>query len=175
MPSQLRSLLGTIRKKPTKASDGRSDEAASGMKSAQKTAVTNDLKNLGFKNAKFAVEAITTLASGDPIDDKDLMLEHGVEMLQGLPFNSGLSAKVSDGFISMLWHDLPHPTPTMAGPTARYRRHDGSGNNPWNPEMGKAGSPYARNVPPSKPKGTRPISYKDICAKVLRRAQSTQR
>lgn len=158
MPGQLRSLLGTIRKKPTKASDGRSAEASSGIKNPEKTAIKDDIKNLGFKNAKFAVEAITTLASGAPIDDKDCMLEHGVEMLQGLPLNSGLSAKVSDGFISMLWHDLPHPTPTMAGPAARYRRHDGSGNNPWNPEMGKAGSPYARNVPPSKPKG-KPFTF----------------
>lgn len=153
MPNQLRSLLGTIRKKPTKASDGRSDEAASGMQSNQKTTIRHDVRNLGVKNAKFAVEAVTTLASGEPLDDKDLLLEKGVEMLQNMPPDSGLSAKVSDGFISMLWHDLPHPTPTHAGPSARYRRHDGSGNNPHNPEMGKAGSPYARNVPPSKPKG----------------------
>lgn len=153
MPSQLRSLFGTIRRKPTKASDGRSAEASGGIKHAEKTTISHDIKNLGVKNARFALEAITTLASGDPLDDKDLLLEHGVEMLQGLPPNSGLSEKVSDGFIAMLWHDLPHPTPTMAGPTARYRRHDGSGNNPWNPEIGKAGSPYSRNVPPSKPKG----------------------
>lgn len=83
----------------------------------------------------------------------ELLLEHGVEMLQGLPPNSGLGAKVSDGFISMLWNDLPHPSSTHAGPTTRYRRHDGGGNNPHNTEMGKAGSPYARNVPPMKPKG----------------------
>ncbi|KAH6612649.1 heme peroxidase [Boeremia exigua] len=169
MPSQLRSLLGTIRKKPTKASDGRSEEAASGMKSAEKTAIKDDIRNLGLKNAKFAVEAITTLASGEPMDDKELLLEHGVEMLQGLPLNSGLSAKVSDGFISMLWHDLPHPTPTMVGPTTRYRRHDGSGNNPWNPEMGKAGSPYARNVPPSKPKGPNLPDVEDVYEALLKR------
>lgn len=175
MPSQLRSLLGTIRKKPTKASDGRSDEEASGMAAPKKTAISSDLRTLGLKNAKFAVEAITTLASGDPIDDKELMLEHGVEMLQGLPLNSGLSAKVSDGFIAMLWNDLPHPTPTMAGQTARYRKHDGSGNNPWNPEMGKAGSPYARNVPPSKPKGKHFASTNNIDIDALRRAQSAQR
>lgn len=113
----------------------------------------SDITGLGVKNTKFALEAITTLASGEPLDDKDLLLEHGVEMLQGLPLNSGLSAKVSDGFISMLWNDLPHPTPTHAGPSARYRSHDGSGNNPHLPNMGKAGSPYARNVPPMKPKG----------------------
>lgn len=28
-----------------------------------------------------------------------------------------------------------------------------SGNNPWIPEMGKAGTPYSRSVPPSKAKG----------------------
>jgi hypothetical protein len=153
MPSQLRSLLGTIRRKPTQASDGRSAEASSGAKNAEKTTIGHDLKGLGLKNARFALEAITTLASGEPLDDKELLLENGVQMLQGLPTNSGLSAKVSDGFITMLWNDLPHPSPTHAGPTTRYRRHDGGGNNPHNPEMGKAGSPYARNVPPMKPKG----------------------
>ena len=153
MPSQLRSILGTIRKKPTKASDGRSAEDSSGVKNNEKTGILSDVRNMGVKNAKFAVEAITTLASGEPLDDKDLLLEQGVSMLQGLPPNSGLGAKVSDGFISMLWHDLPHPSPTHAGPSARYRKHDGSGNNPHEPDMGKAGSPYARNVPPLKPKG----------------------
>jgi hypothetical protein len=127
------------------------------MKHEKKTSVVSDISGLGIKNTKFAVEAITTLASGEPLDDKDLLLEKGVEMLQSLPSNSGLSEKVSDGFIAMLWQDLPHPTPTHAGPSARYRKHDGSGNNPHNPEMGKAGTPYARNVPPTKPKGTSEI------------------
>jgi len=169
MPSQLRSLLGTIRKKPTRASDGRSAEAASGLKSNDKTAISHDLKNLGIKNARFAVEAITTLASGEPLDDKDLLLENGVQMLQGLPLDSGLSAKVSDGFIAMLWNDLPHPSLTHAGPSARYRRHDGGGNNPHNPEMGKAGSPYARNVPPSKPKGPNLPDVEDVYEALLKR------
>jgi hypothetical protein len=70
MSNSLRSLLGTIRKKPTKASDGRSAEDASGVKSSAKTTIGHDLKNLGVKNAKFALEAITTLASGEPLDDK---------------------------------------------------------------------------------------------------------
>ncbi|KAI8935646.1 hypothetical protein NX059_007172 [Plenodomus lindquistii] len=129
----------------------------------------NDLKGMGMKNAKFALEAVTTLASGEPLDDKDLLLEQGVEMLQGLPPNSGLSAKISDGFITMLWNDLPHPTPTHAGPSARYRRHDGGGNNPHNPEMGKAGSPYARNVPPSKPKGPNLPDVEDVYEALLKR------
>jgi hypothetical protein len=156
MPSQLRSLIQTIKRKPTNAADGRTSIDAAkaiGATNGEKTSMFHDLTHLGFKNTQTVAHALTTLASGDPMDDKDLMLENGVAMLQGFPLNSGLSETISDGFITMLWSDLPHPNPTLAGPVARYRRHDGGGNNPWDPEMGKAGTPYARNVPPMKPKG----------------------
>lgn len=169
MPSHLKSLLGTIRKKPTNASDGRSAEASAGAAKAPKTTVVSDIKNLGLKNTKTILEAITTLASGDPLDDKELLLENGVAMLQGLPLNSGLSEKVSDGFISMLWHDLPHPPPTIAGPTSRYRRHDGGNNNPWWPDMGKAGTPYSRSVPPLKPKGPTLPDVESVYEALLKR------
>ncbi|EMD61935.1 hypothetical protein COCSADRAFT_38736 [Bipolaris sorokiniana ND90Pr] len=170
MPGQFSTLIEKIRKKPTRASDGRSAEASSGgVKANNRTSVMSDITGLGVKNTKFALEAITTLASGEPLDDKDLLLEHGVEMLQGLPLNSGLSAKVSDGFISMLWNDLPHPSPTHAGPSARYRNHDGSGNNPHLPNMGKAGLPYARNVPPMKPKGPNLPDVEDVYEALLKR------
>ena len=152
MPSQLKSFLGTIRRKPSKAPDGKTDQEA-GVATAQKTSLVHDLTHLNLKQARTVAQAITTLASGEPLDDKDLLLEHGVSMLQTLPLNSGLSQTVSNDFIGMLWNDLPHPPSTKAGPTARYRQHDGSGNNPWVPEMGRAGSPYSRSVPPLKPKG----------------------
>lgn len=80
---------------------------------------------MGLKNAGTVAGAITTLASGEPLNDKELLLENGVAMLQSLPLNSGLSATISGQFIGMLWNDLPHPPPTIAGPTSRYRRHDG--------------------------------------------------
>ena len=153
MLGQLKSMRGSIRRKPTKAADGRSEEAAAGITLNEKTSISHDVKHLGLKNTKTVATALTTLASGEPLDDKDFLLENGVSMLQGLPLDSGLSEKVSDGFISMLWHDLPHPPSTVAGPMARYRRHDGGGNNPWHPEMGKAATPYSRSVPPMKPKG----------------------
>lgn len=152
-PSQLKSILGSIRRKPSSAPDRRSDLEASGSASTEKTSVVHDILHGGIKNAKFLAEALPSLASGAPLDDKELLLENGVSMLQKLPPNSGLSQMVSDGFIKMLYHDLPHPSTTLAGPTCRYRRHDGGNNNPWNPELGKAGSPYSRNVPPMKPKG----------------------
>ena len=169
MPNQFKSLLGTIRKKPTRAADGRSAAQANGITNGEKTALVQDLATLGPKNTKTIIEAIPQLASGEPLDDKELLLEHGVALLQGLPLNSSLSEKISDGFISMLWNDLPHPPPTVAGPASRYRRHDGGGNNPWDPEFGKAGSPYARNVPPMKPKGPNLPNVEDVYEALLKR------
>jgi hypothetical protein len=167
MSDQLKSLMGIMRK-PTKAADGRSEEA-SGAVNDETTSIGHDLLNLGAKNTKTALSAIATLASGELMDDKDLLLENGVAMLQSLPLNSGLSEKVSDSFISMLWHDLPHPAPTYAGPTTKYRKHDGGGNHPWWPEMGKAGTPYARNVPPMKPKGPNLPNVESVYEKLLKR------
>jgi hypothetical protein len=165
MPGQLKSFIGSIRRKPTKAADGRPDQT----NGVAKTSIAYDLLHLGAKNAGTMASALTTLASGEPLDDKELLLENGVSMLQSLPLNSGLSEKVSDGFIAMLWHDLPHPPPAMAGPTARYRRHDGGGNNPWAPEMGKAGTPYSRSVPPMKPKGPNLPNVEDVFEALLKR------
>ncbi|KAK6544845.1 hypothetical protein TWF694_001526 [Orbilia ellipsospora] len=169
MAPQFKSLMASIKRKPTKSRGERPGSMANGTPAEEKTSILHDLAHLSMKDRATMAQAITTLAAGDPMDDKKLLLEHGVSMLQGLPPNSGLSQKVSDGFISMLWHDLPHPYPTMAGPTSRYRRHDGGGNVPWAPEMGKAGSPYARNVPPMKPKGPNLPDVESVYEALLKR------
>jgi hypothetical protein len=150
---QLKKLFGTIKRKPSRAPDDKTDEEAAGVASTKKTSLLHDLTHMNVKEAETLLQALKTLSSGKPLNDKEDLLEHGVAMLQTLPPNSGLSETVSNDFIGMLWHDLPHPPPTMAGPAARYRRHDGGNNNPWIPEMGKAGSPYSRNVPPCTTKG----------------------
>lgn len=153
MPGTLKTLVGSIRRKPARAPDGKLDDEAAAAPLSEKTSLVHDLSHLGLKNSITVAQAITTLAKGEPLDDKELLLEHGVSMLQSLPLNSGLSSTISNDFIGMLYNDLPHPPPTKAGPASRYREHDGSGNNPWVPEMGKAGSPYSRSVPPTKCKG----------------------
>lgn len=152
-PNNFKSLLGSIRRKPSSAPDGKSDAEAAPPITAKKTSVVKDVFSLNPTHAATVAQAITTLASGEPMDDKELLLENGVRMLQTLPSDSGLSKKISDDFVAMLWNDLPHPPPTLAGPTVRYRRHDGGGNSPWDPEMGKAGTPYSRSVPPLKNQG----------------------
>jgi hypothetical protein len=172
MPGRLQSLIGTINRRPSKAADGRTHEqaaAAAGATNGEKTGVLADLKGLSFKDKHTLVHALPTLASGEPLDDKDLLLEKGVSMLQGLSPTSGLSETISDAFITMLWADLPHPALTTVGPTSKYRRHDGGGNNPWHPEMGKAGSPYSRNVPPMKPKGPNLPDVEAVYDALLRR------
>ncbi|KAH8917077.1 heme peroxidase [Atractiella rhizophila] len=75
-------------------------------------------------------------------------------MLQHLPEGSKVGEKAADAFIAALWKDLPHPPVTYVGDDARYRRADGSNNNPFIPGLGKAGSPYSRSVPSKAPKLT---------------------
>lgn len=171
MPGTIKTLIGSIRRKPTTAPDRKSDSQALAAPKEEKTSIVHDILHGGIKNATFLAEALPTLASGEPLNDKELLLEHGVAMLQSLPLNSGLSETVSDGFISMLYHDLPHPSTTIAGPTARYRRHDGGNNNIWNPEMGKAGTAYARNVPPMKAKGPNLPDVELVYEQLLKRPE----
>jgi hypothetical protein len=181
MAPQLKSFFSSIRRKPGrgdvqsrdfKSADGRTEAeaaAAVGSPEVEKTTLLQDVTHLSPKATETIAQAITTLASGQPLDDKQLLLEHSIEMLQSFPPTSSLSQDISDGFISMLWQDLPHPSVTMCGPEARYRRHDGGGNNPYDPELGKAGSAYARNVPPMKPKGPNLPDVESVFEALLKR------
>jgi hypothetical protein len=161
MSTQLKNLIQSIRRRPSKATEGAPQNEDMG--------ILHDLAHLSLQGSETIAQALTTLTSGAPINDKEFLLEHGFSMLQTLPTNSRLSQTISDGFISMLWSDLPHPVRTVAGPASRYRRHDGGGNNPWDPEIGKAGSPYARNVPPIKPKGPNLPDVESVYEALLKR------
>ena len=48
-------------------------------------------------------------------------------------------------------NDLPHPPLTNVGDEYAWRSADGSRNNVVNPDLGKAGEPYARSVSQSNP------------------------
>ncbi|KAL8290495.1 hypothetical protein RQP46_002753 [Phenoliferia psychrophenolica] len=89
---------------------------------------------------------------GRPLDDRKLLLEHGVSLMQHLPPTSAVGLDIAQKFIGLLWNDLPHPPSSFVGKTALYRQPDGSGNNPVLPDLGRAGTPYARSVPPVRPK-----------------------
>jgi len=166
---QLTRLLSTINKKAPTAPDGRSDEEAAGKAEVKRSTMLHDLLTLDAKEKATMLQALTTLAGGKPIDDKKLLLENGVSLLQTTPLDSSLSPEIGNKFITMLYHDLPHPAATLAGPTSKYRRHDGGNNNPWHPEMGKAGTPYSRSVPPLQPKGPNLPDPELVYEQLLRR------
>jgi hypothetical protein len=50
-----------------------------------------------------------------------------------------------------VYNDLAHPPAAYIGPEYQFRAADGSGNNPDAPNLGKAGTPYARSVQQSNP------------------------
>ncbi|KAK0567458.1 hypothetical protein OC844_000256, partial [Tilletia horrida] len=154
MRNPVSQLINTIMRQPPTALDGLTEQqAAPPSKQVEHTSVLNDLSHLlGGKNALYLTQIIKNLATGEPVDDRQLSLEHGVSLLQSLPTNSNLSAKLSDGLIAGLWKDLPHPPMMHIGPQDKYRSADGSGNNPHLPHLGKSGTPYSRSVPPMQPK-----------------------
>jgi hypothetical protein len=168
--SKIAKLLGIISKKPSKAPDRKSDDEAAAKPKIKRTTLFHDLLALDEKERETIFQAVTTLASGAPIDDKEFLLEHGVSLLQTTPLDSTLGPDVGNKFITMLYNDLPHPPVTVGGPTTKYRRHDGGNNNPWLPEMGKAGSPYSRNVPPLQPKGPNLPDPELVFEQLLRRS-----
>ena len=170
----LSKLKAMVCRNASTAPDGRTDEQAGATPGpGEKSGILHDLTHMGSSNTATIFQAFETLASGKPMDDKELLLEHGVKMLQSLPPNSGLGSKVADSFIKMLWDDLPHPAGTIASPEMKYRRHDGGNNNPWAPEMGKAGTPYSRSVPPMKPKGPNLPDVELVFENLLKRKEGS--
>ncbi|KAI8816475.1 linoleate diol synthase [Fimicolochytrium jonesii] len=150
---KLRQLVETVFRKPSSAPDGLTDaEAAGPTVEKKKTGALHDIIHLGPKGDYTLGQLIAAFTSGEPMNDRDLLLEHILIMLQKLPPSSGLNEQISGSLIGMLWNDLPHPAATTVSATDKYHSADGSGNNIWTPELGKAGSAYARSVQPCKPK-----------------------
>ncbi|KAI6149466.1 heme peroxidase [Pisolithus tinctorius] len=83
------------------------------------------------------------------IDDRKQLLEHILTFMASHP-----SGKIQDMLqtfvIKTLYYDLAHPPSTFIGEYA-FRTADGSNNNPDQPDMGKAGTPYARSVQQANP------------------------
>ncbi|KAI9435341.1 linoleate diol synthase [Lactarius indigo] len=60
-------------------------------------------------------------------------------------------AEFENKLVEILYDDLSHPPATYIGPKYQYRSVDGSHNNISDPNMGKAGMPYARSVQQKQP------------------------
>jgi len=60
--------------------------------------------------------------------------------------------------VDQLWNTLQHPPLSLLGNEHRFRQPDGAYNNPMHPNLGRAGTPYARTV---KPMTLTPMSLPD--------------
>ncbi|KAI8996529.1 linoleate diol synthase [Trametes punicea] len=84
------------------------------------------------------------------VDDRKLLMEHIMVYLSENASHP-LAQKLETAVVQLLYNDLPHPPITSVGPQYAYRTADGSNNNPCAPNLGKAGTPYARSVQQSHP------------------------
>ncbi|KAI0046507.1 linoleate diol synthase [Auriscalpium vulgare] len=96
------------------------------------------------------VDAIRHLNS---MDDRKMLLEHVLTILAKKEWwlDAKMRADIERKVVEMLYDDLSHPPATYLGQQYSYRTADGSYNNISDPNMGKAGMPYARTVQQTHP------------------------
>ncbi|KAG8877662.1 hypothetical protein FRB98_006589 [Tulasnella sp. 332] len=85
------------------------------------------------------------------VDDRYMLLEKLFTLAARLPPGSNVQSKLENAMVEFLWHDLPHPPVTYLGKKYAHRTADGSFNNIYLPDLGKAGMPYARSVQAKNP------------------------
>ena len=92
--------------------------------------------------------AETKVLKGGLIDDKQYQIEQILQLAASLPVNSKALNDLSGKLIGQLWENLQHPPLSYMGDNFKYRMADGSNNNIMYPQLGAAGSSYARTVVP---------------------------
>lgn len=108
-----------------------------------------DLSHLRIENFQTLAEAQKMKMTGELTDDKTYFMEHLIRTAARLPDGSGMRDKITHTFLEQLWNDLEHPPQSYLGAKYQYRSADGSNNSLKHPQLGAAGTPYARTVKPS--------------------------
>ncbi|KAF2265211.1 heme peroxidase [Lojkania enalia] len=117
------------------------------------TGLLQDIKALAKKGK--LVSTVQTLIEvkseeGKPIDDKKMTMEKLISIAAALPETSKTRAKVTNTMIDALWDSLQHPPLSYMGDKYQYRQADGSYNNVLEPDLGKAGTAYAKTCKTEK-------------------------
>ncbi|WEW60823.1 hypothetical protein PRK78_006311 [Emydomyces testavorans] len=113
-----------------------------------KAGLLQDLGNLDVKDIGTVLELLKNAASGDLVDDKRYIMERIIQLASSLPSTSSNAFALTNSLLAQLWNDLKHPPLSYLGQQFIYRQADGSYNNIHWPDIGKAGSNYARTVQP---------------------------
>ncbi|EEP80274.1 hypothetical protein UREG_05116 [Uncinocarpus reesii 1704] len=120
--------------------------------------ILQDLGELDVKDVGTVLELVKNMASGAPVDDKRYIMERVIQLASSLPTGSRNGTALTNSLLGQLWNDLPHPPVSYLGRQFIYRQADGSYNNIYWPQVGMAGSTYARSV---QPKLVQPVSRPD--------------
>ncbi|CAO2651331.1 Nn.00g096280.m01.CDS01 [Neocucurbitaria sp. VM-36] len=108
-----------------------------------------DMSYLRIENVQTLLEVQKEKLTGALTDDKTYLMEGLIRTAATLPDGSKTGEKITHSFLEQLWNDLPHPPQSYLGTKFQYRSADGSNNSLINPQVGAAGTPYARTVKPS--------------------------
>jgi linoleate 8R-lipoxygenase / 9,12-octadecadienoate 8-hydroperoxide 8S-isomerase len=111
------------------------------------TGILEDVQAMGFKDYETLLAFLNASVTG-VINDNDLLLENLIQLLSKLPSTSKEGKQLTDGLLTVLWGTLDHPPVSSLGKDFQYRAPDGSNNNLNLPQLGAAGTPYARSIPP---------------------------
>ncbi|KAG2416425.1 hypothetical protein HFD88_007640 [Aspergillus terreus] len=113
------------------------------------TSLIKDLRALGVKGRRSDLRTLIEMVKnkGKPMDDRQMHMEKVIAIVAMLPRTSKARQRLTGVLIDQLWRSLQHPPLSYFGNKYQYRTPDGSYNNPLEPNLGKAGSPYARSIP----------------------------
>ncbi|CAE6450365.1 unnamed protein product [Rhizoctonia solani] len=84
------------------------------------------------------------------VDDRTGIFSKIFATVPKLPQDSEASKTMNDYIVKLLYETLPHPPTSYVGED-RFRRADGGRNNVNMPDLGRAGTSYARNVQGRQP------------------------
>ncbi|XHG01181.1 hypothetical protein AWENTII_004579 [Aspergillus wentii] len=141
--SQVEQLVSaSLRPLPTETGDG------TYIKQPTTTGIAHDIGHFDFGDLKTLLEVTKNATTGEPTDDKKYIQERVIQLASGLPSTSRNGRELTNAFLNQLWGDLQHPPISYLGRENMYRKADGSGNNILWPQIGAAGTSYARSVRP---------------------------
>ncbi|KAF1951021.1 hypothetical protein CC80DRAFT_575965 [Byssothecium circinans] len=150
----LRSLAGVVGASLSTVSDDTGDGSrlSPEEKNALRARIEADLKDMshiGVSDLKSLAKIQAEKLAGEPTDDKEYLMEGLIRVASKLPDGSKNGKMLTNQFVTQLWNDLQHPPLSYLGEKYQYRSADGSFNSLVHPQLGAAGTPYARTVKPA--------------------------
>jgi hypothetical protein len=148
--SSFAALMGAAQAPVPQTGDGSKlapDEDPSVLKKVE--GIMRDMSHLRIENMQTLLEAQKHKMTGEMMDDKTYFMEGLIRTAAALPDGSKMRDTVTHSFLTQLWNDLEHPPQSYLGAKYQYRAADGSNNSLIHPQLGAAGTPYARTVKPT--------------------------